>query len=137
MAKGIVRIKGGSFIDFVSDIPNIEVEVWDEDLKEIDSRYEQYEGKKEKLYKELKVSKYNYLVTVKGTFTRDIQIASNEYITKLQYGDMVDDSLSWGDFDDGEVVIGVYKGANKKEAIVEAAISFTIDESALKAYPLA
>lgn len=135
MAKGVIRIKGGNFMEIVSDIPEFEVFFWDEDIEKIEPRYEQYKRERSELFNNLKSCKYKYLIAVKEEYVRDSQVACDDYVHKASSDD-IDYNLPWH-YLKGEIVLGTYEGYSKEEAINEASETVNIHRSALVAYPLA
>jgi hypothetical protein len=136
MAKGVIRIKGGNFMEIVSDVPDFKVFLLDEDIKAIEPRYDEYKREREELFTRLKTGKYKYLIAVKEGFVRDSQVPCDEYVHKAIVDDDIDYNLPWYDLK-GELILGVYEGNSEEEAIYEAAESINISRDILVAYPLA
>lgn len=79
--------------------------------------------------------KNSFLVVVKNSFIRSMQIAPNEYIGDF-YNDNFDNSYDWSYVEDGELTIGIYDGNSEEEVLENAAEIYNIDKRALKAYEL-
>lgn len=76
-----------------------------------------------------------YLLVVRDSFVRDVQLAQSEYIDDF-FNDNVKNDYEWDDVSDTEIVIGIYEGMNADEALEKAATTYHIDKRALKAYEL-
>ena len=77
-----------------------------------------------------------FLITVKEEFTRDIQIAPDNYVKDYMAEKDTDSSGSdWLDFG-GELIIGTFDEESEKDAIIKASKSSQISKDALKSYIL-
>lgn len=79
--------------------------------------------------------KNKYLVVVKDSFVRDMQVAPKKYIDDF-YKDNFDNDYDWDCVGEGELVVGIYEGKNEEEVLENAAKSYHIDKRALKIYEL-
>lgn len=79
--------------------------------------------------------KNKYLVVVKDSFVRDMQVAPKKYVDDF-YKDNFDNDYDWDHVGEGELVIGIYEGKNEEEVLENAAKSYHIDKRTLKTYEL-